>query len=81
MMKMQEKSKIYNIHDKVPTPPQTKANYKLPSNQAMWMSNTKFQTQEGSKKSTRFVNGKDHTPLNQGKSNQASNSTKDANSP
>jgi hypothetical protein len=24
MKKMQEKSKIYNIHDKAPTPPQTK---------------------------------------------------------
>jgi hypothetical protein len=28
-MKMQEKSKIYNIHAKAPTPPQTKANHKL----------------------------------------------------
>jgi hypothetical protein len=33
-----------------------------PSNQAMWMANTKFQTQEGSKKSIRFLNAKDHTP-------------------
>jgi hypothetical protein len=35
MMKMQEKSKIYNIHDKTPTPSQIKANHKLslkPSN-------------------------------------------------
>jgi hypothetical protein len=30
MKKMQEKSKIYNIQDKAPTPPQTKANHKLP---------------------------------------------------
>jgi hypothetical protein len=30
MIKMEEKSKIYNIHDKAPTPPQTKANHKLP---------------------------------------------------
>jgi hypothetical protein len=30
MKKMQEKSKIYNIHAKAPTPPQTKENYKLP---------------------------------------------------
>jgi hypothetical protein len=29
MKKMQEKNKIYNIHDKASTPPQTKANYKL----------------------------------------------------
>jgi hypothetical protein len=34
----------------------------FPSNQAMWMANTKFQTQEGSKKSTRFLNAKDYTP-------------------
>jgi hypothetical protein len=33
-----------------------------PSNQAMWMTNTMFQTQEGSKKSTRFLNAKDDTP-------------------
>jgi hypothetical protein len=33
-----------------------------PSNQVIWMANTKFQTQEGSKKSTRFLNAKDHTP-------------------
>jgi hypothetical protein len=62
MTKMQEKSKIYSIHDRAPTPPQTKANHKLPSNQAMWMANSKFQTQEGSKKSTRFLNTKYHTP-------------------
>jgi hypothetical protein len=29
MKKMQEKSKIYNIHAKAPTPPQAKANHKL----------------------------------------------------
>jgi hypothetical protein len=33
-----------------------------PSNQAIWMTNIKFQTQEGNKKSTRFLNAKDHTP-------------------
>jgi hypothetical protein len=27
---LQEKSKIYNIHAKAPTPPQIKANHKLP---------------------------------------------------
>jgi hypothetical protein len=47
----------------------------------MWMANTKFQTQEGSKKSIRFLNAKDHTPPKQDKSNQASNETKHANSP
>jgi hypothetical protein len=62
MKKTQEKSKIYNIHVKVPTPPQTKANHKLPLNQAIWMANIKFQTQEGSKQNTRFLNAKDHTP-------------------
>jgi hypothetical protein len=30
MKKMQEKRKIHNIQDKTPTPPQTKANHKLP---------------------------------------------------
>jgi hypothetical protein len=36
MKKMQEKSKIYNIQDKAPTPP---------SNQAIWMANTNFPLQ------------------------------------
>jgi hypothetical protein len=30
MKKMQDKSKLCNIHAKAPTPPQTKANHKLP---------------------------------------------------
>jgi hypothetical protein len=30
MKRMQDKSKLYNIHAKAPTPPQTKANHKLP---------------------------------------------------
>jgi hypothetical protein len=30
MKKIQEKIKIYNIHDKAPTPTQTKINHKLP---------------------------------------------------
>jgi hypothetical protein len=29
MKKIQEESKIYNIHAKAPTPPQTKSNHKL----------------------------------------------------
>jgi hypothetical protein len=33
-----------------------------PSNQAIWMANTNLQTQEGSKKSTRFLNAKNHIP-------------------
>jgi hypothetical protein len=33
-----------------------------PSNQAIWMANVKFQTQEGSKQTTRFLNEKEHTP-------------------
>jgi hypothetical protein len=53
MKKMQEKSKIYNIQVK---------STNSPSNQAVCMANTKFQTQEGSKKGTRFLNAKDHTP-------------------
>jgi hypothetical protein len=53
MKKMQDKSKIYNIHDKAPTPP---------SNQAIWMANIKFWTQEGSNQTMRFLNAKEHTP-------------------
>jgi hypothetical protein len=30
MKRMQDKSKLYNIRAKAPTPPQTKANHKLP---------------------------------------------------
>jgi hypothetical protein len=33
-----------------------------PSKQAIWMANIKFQTQEGSNQTTRFLNTKDHTP-------------------
>jgi hypothetical protein len=83
MKKIQEKSKIYNIHIK---------NTNSPSNQAIWMTKIKLWTEEGSNQSTRFLNAKEHTPplklgwitsspSNQGKSNQASNSSKDANSP
>jgi hypothetical protein len=53
MKKMQEKSKIYNIQVK---------SSNSPSIQAIRMATTKFQTQEGSKKGTRFLNAKDHTP-------------------
>jgi hypothetical protein len=34
-----------------------------PSNQVIWMANIKFQTQEGSNQNTRFLNAKNHTPL------------------
>jgi hypothetical protein len=40
----------------------TRQSTNSPSNQAIWMTNTKFQTQEGSKKSTRFLSAKVHTP-------------------
>jgi hypothetical protein len=33
-----------------------------PSNQAIWMANIKFRTQEGSNQTTRFLNAKEHTP-------------------
>jgi hypothetical protein len=49
---MQEKIKIYNIQDKVPTPPQTKP--------YGWQ--TPISTQEGSNKNTRVLNAKDRTP-------------------
>jgi hypothetical protein len=54
--------KIYNIQDKASTPPETKTKQKLPLKPTHVDENTKFQTQEGSKKSTRFLNAKDHTP-------------------
>jgi hypothetical protein len=31
-------------------------------NQAIWVANIKFRTQEGSNQDTRFLNAKDHTP-------------------
>jgi hypothetical protein len=64
-----------------------------PSNQATRMTHSKFKTLEGSNKAHGFSIAKDHTPpepkvnykppppSNQGKSNQASNSTKGADSP
>jgi hypothetical protein len=33
-----------------------------PSNQAIWMANIKFRTQEGSNRTTRFLNAEEHTP-------------------
>jgi hypothetical protein len=33
-----------------------------PSNQAIWVANIKFRTQEGSNQNTRFLIAKDHTP-------------------
>jgi hypothetical protein len=41
------------VHAKAPTPP---------SNQVIWMTNIKFQTQEGSNQTTRFLNAKEHIP-------------------
>jgi hypothetical protein len=53
-----------------------------PSNQAIEMANTKFPTKKAATKTQGFSMAKDHTPpRNQGKSNQAPNSMKDANSP
>jgi hypothetical protein len=49
---MQEKNKIYNIQGK---------STNSPWNQAKWMTNTTFQTQEGSNENMRFLNAKDHT--------------------
>jgi hypothetical protein len=75
---MQEKSKKIYIY---------KVKHYPPSNQAIGMINTKFETQEGSNQNMRFLNGKipysplkprqiTSSPSNQDKSNQASNSTK-----
>jgi hypothetical protein len=69
MEKMQKEIKIYNIQEKSQAPPQTKANHKLPIKPSHMNGNIKFQTQEGSKKSTRILNVKDHTPL-ESKTNQ-----------
>jgi hypothetical protein len=62
MKKMPKKCKAYNIQEKAPTPPQPKANHKLPLKPSNVDGITKFQTQEGSKKSTRFLNAKNRTP-------------------
>jgi hypothetical protein len=59
--KRKAKYTIYRV--KAPTLPQTKARHKLPLKSSHGGGNTKFQTQGGSKKSTRFLNAKDHTPL------------------
>jgi hypothetical protein len=60
MKRMQDKSKLYNIHAKAPTPP---------SNQAIWMTNTNFPTQEGNNQNSRFLNDKgQYSPWNQGES-------------
>jgi hypothetical protein len=53
MKKMQEKSKEIQIY---------KMKHNSPSNQVVWMANTKFETQEDSNQNTRFLNGKKHTP-------------------
>jgi hypothetical protein len=53
MKKMQKKSKLYKYTPKHQLPP---------SNQVIWMTNIKFQTQEGSNQTTRFLNAKEHIP-------------------
>jgi hypothetical protein len=40
----------------------TRQNTNSPSNQAIWMENIKFRTQEGSNQTMRFLNAKEHTP-------------------
>jgi hypothetical protein len=50
---MHEKNKRYKYTKQIIT---------SPSNQAIGMANTKFETQEGSNKNSRFLNGKKHTP-------------------
>jgi hypothetical protein len=50
------------MQDKEPTPPQTKANHKLPLKPSNVDGKHQAPTQEGSKKSIRFLNVKDHTP-------------------
>jgi hypothetical protein len=62
MEKMQEESKIYNIQEKTQALPQTKVNHKHPLKLTHMDGNIKFQTPEGSKKSTTFLNAKYHTP-------------------
>jgi hypothetical protein len=54
MKKMQGKSKRIQIY---------KVNHKPPSNQAIGMTNTNFETQEDSNQNTSYFNGKNYTPL------------------
>jgi hypothetical protein len=63
MKKMQEKAKYTTIQGKASTPPQTKAKHKLPSNQAMWMANTKFQLKRVARKAQGFSMQKTILPL------------------
>jgi hypothetical protein len=56
--------KICNIQDKASTPPETKAKQKLPLKPTHVDENTKFQTQEGSKKAQGFSMQKIILPLN-----------------
>jgi hypothetical protein len=45
----------------------TRQDTNSPSNQAIWMANIKFQTQEGSNQNTRFLNDKrQYSPWTQG---------------
>jgi hypothetical protein len=53
MKKMQEKTKRYKYTRQITS---------SPSNQAIGMANTNFETQEGSNQNTIFLNGKNHTP-------------------
>jgi hypothetical protein len=52
----------HNIQYKTPTPPQTKTNYKLPLKPSNVDGKHQVSNSRGSKKSTRFLNTKDHTP-------------------
>jgi hypothetical protein len=81
MKKMQWKSKIYNIHTIAPTPPLKQGKSQAPPQikQCGWQTPS-FRLKRVARKAQGFSMQKTILPLNQGKSNQASNSTKDANS-
>jgi hypothetical protein len=58
--KRKGKYKIYMIKHQLPLKPRQITSSH--SNQAIWVANIKFRTQEDSNQDTRFLNTKDHTP-------------------
>jgi hypothetical protein len=91
MKRMQDKSKISNIHDKAPTPPQTKANHKLPQTKPYEWQTPISELKRVVTKIRGFSIQETILPLkpkritsypsNQSKSNQAPNSTKTSTPP
>jgi hypothetical protein len=51
---------VYKVKHILPLKPRQRTTSS--SNQAIWVANIEFWTQEGSNQDTRFLNAKDHTP-------------------